>query len=212
MTATTVRPPTRVARRARIGAVGGATWALLLIAFGLVSLEETGYGSLEFIAVASSIWLFGVLPPVLLVVGHLALRDALGRAGGRLQHVGIALAVTGLGAMTLGNGIEIASLSAGGHTVAVGHGIFLVGCLVSILGALLLGITVLRTRRDAASRAAGWLLACALPLGIGIGFLGSLVWPENDGAFFAAMTVPTGVAWLLLGVSLASDHRASATT
>jgi hypothetical protein len=211
MTATTVHRPTPVARRARIGAVGGAMWALLPIAWGLVSLEDTEYGSFQFVAVAAAFWLFGVLPPVLLVVGHLALRDSLGTAGGRPGRVGIPVAATGLAAMALGNGIEIASLSAGGDTVDAGHAIFLVGFLVSIVGALLVGITVIRQRRDGASRTAGWLLALALPLGIAVGFVGSLVWPESDGGFFAAITVPTGVAWLLLGGALTADRTAPPT-
>jgi hypothetical protein len=211
MTATTVHPPTTVTRRAHIGAAGGTMWALLPFAWGLVSLEDTEYGSFQFVAVAAAFWLFGVLPPVLLIVGHLALRDTLAGTGGRVGRTGLALAVTGLAAMALGNGIEIASLSVGGDTVDVGHAIFLVGFLVSIVGALLVGITVIRRRRDTASRIAGWLLALALPLGIAIGFVGSLVWPENDGAFFAAITVPTGVAWLLLGQSLTASHTASRT-
>ena len=209
MTATTVHRPASTTRRAHIGAVGGAMWALLPIAWGLVSLEETEYGSPQFIAVAAAFWLFGVLPPVLLIAGHLALRDTLAGTGGRVGRTGIVLATTGLAAMALGNGIEIASLSAGGDTVDWGHAIFLGGFLVSIVGALLVGITVLRRRRDGASQIAGWLLALALPLGIAIGFVGSMVWPENDGAFFAAITVPTGVAWLLLGRSLAADSTAS---
>ncbi|HLM04458.1 MAG TPA: hypothetical protein VK402_04610 [Blastococcus sp.] len=211
MTATIVHRPTPVARRARTGAVGGAMWALLPVAWGLVSLEDTEYGSPQFVAVAAAFWLFGVLPPVLLVAGHLALRDALDGDAGRVGRVGIVTAATGLAAMALGNGIEIASLSAGGDTVDWGHAIFLGGFLVSIAGALFVGITVIRRRRDGASRTAGWLLAFALPLGIAIGFVGSLVWPENDGAFFAAITVPTGVAWLLLGQSLTAERSPSAT-
>lgn len=212
MSATTVTAqPTTVERRARIGAAGGALWALLPVAWGLVSLEDTAFGTPQFVAVAASYWLFAVVPPVLLVVGHLALRDALGAAAGTVGRIGIVLAAVGLGAMALGNGIEIASLSAGGDTVAAGHAVFLVGFLVSIVGALLVGITVLRRRRDGRARTAGWLLVLALPLGIAIGALGSLVWPGNDGAFFAAISVPTGLAWLLLGFALAGRRETSAT-
>lgn len=202
-TQTTAQTDT-VTRRARIGMLGAALWALLPVTWGAVSLEDTDFGSAAFVAVAASYWFFAVVPPVLLIVGHLALRDALGRAAGQVGRIGIGLASAGLGAMALGNGIEVASLSAGSGTVAVGHGIFLVGFLVSIVGGLLVGITVIRRRRDSASRTAGRLLALALPLGFAIGTLGSLVWPDNDGWFFAAITLPTALAWLLLGRSLAA--------
>ena len=51
------------------------------------------------------------------------------------------------------------------------------------------------------------MLALALPLGIGIGILGSAIDPQNDAWFFAAICVPTGIAWVLLGASLRSVRR-----
>jgi hypothetical protein len=192
MTATTVPAPTAVASRARIGAVGGALWALFPLAFGLVHLDETAFGTPGFFAVAASYWLFGVLPPLLLVVGHRALGGALGPAAGRVGRIGLVLAAVGLGAMALGNGIEVASMTVGGGEVGFGHAVFLIGFLVSIVGGVLLGLVVVQKRRDGLSRDAGLLLALALPLGVTIGIAGSSVDPGNDGWFFAAITVPTG--------------------
>jgi hypothetical protein len=106
--------------------------------------------------------------------------------------------------MAVGNGIELASISAGGDTVALGHTIFFVGFLVSVVGGMLTGVPVIRHRSDGPSRVAGWLLALALPLGIGISLLGSLIAPENDAAFWAGIALPTGLAWLLLGRALTS--------
>ena len=207
MTATTVPVPTTLAARARLGAVGGVLWALFPLAFGLVSLEETEFGTPAFFAVAASYWLFGVLPPLLLVVGHRALRDALGDTAGKVGRTGLVLAAVGLLAMAVGNGIEVASMSVGGGEVGFGHGVFLIGFLVSIVGGVLLGIVVIRNRADALARAAGLVLALALPFGIGLGILGSAVDPGNDGWFFAVITVPTGVAWVLLGTALRSARR-----
>jgi hypothetical protein len=51
------------------------------------------------------------------------------------------------------------------------------------------------------------LLTLALPFGIALGLLGSAVAPENDAAFWAAISVPTGMAWVLLGRSLATTAR-----
>jgi hypothetical protein len=114
-----------------------------------------------------------------------------------------------MGAMGVGNGIEVASISAGGGEVSLGHAVFLIGFLVSVLGGIVLGVTVIRRRSDVLSRAAGWLLTLALPVGIGIGVLGSAVDPNNDAWFWAAIAVPTGIAWVLLCRSLQTSQAAA---
>src|SRR5690349_4030421 len=101
MSTTPLSSPTPVHRRARIAVVGGALWALFPLAFGLVSLEETEFGTPAFFAVAASYWLCGVLPPLLLVVGHRALKEALGRAAGKVGRLGLVLAAAGLSAMAV---------------------------------------------------------------------------------------------------------------
>lgn len=209
MTATTVatgRSDT-IARRATLGTLGAALWVLLPAAWAAGSPEDHALGSLPFVAVTASYWVFLVLAPALVIAGHLALRAALGSAAGGVGLAGIVLGGLGFGAMALGNGIEVASISTGGGEVALGHTIFLIGFLGSIVGALLVGITVLRRRRDALSRVAGWVLVLALPLGIGIGMLSSVLAPESDTGFWAAISVPAGTAWLLLGRSLTVHHR-----
>jgi hypothetical protein len=210
MTATTTpptTPTTTVARRATLATVGAVLWVLLPAAWVVTGSEEQQSGALSSVAVAVSDWVFLVLAPALLVVGHTALRAALGPAAGRVGTTGIVLAALGLGAMALGNGVEVGSMTTGGGEVAAGHALFLVGFLVSILGGLIAGVTVVRARRDALSRIAGWVLVLALPLGIGIGALGSVLAPGNDAGFWAAIAVPTGFAWLLLGPSLAAAPR-----
>ena len=136
-----------------------------------VSIDDVEFGSLSFVAVAASYWIFAVLPPALIVAGLAALRRALGADAG-LGAAGIVVSAVGIGAMALGNGIEVASISVGGGEVALGHALLLIGFLVSIVGGILLGIVVFRRRRDWPSRGAGLLLALALPVGIGIGVLG----------------------------------------
>jgi hypothetical protein len=51
------------------------------------------------------------------------------------------------------------------------------------------------------------LLTLAVPLGIGIGALGSALDPNNDAWFWAAISTPTAIAWVLLGASLRSTRR-----
>jgi hypothetical protein len=194
--------PSILSRRARAGTVGAVLWTLSSGVWAVSEMEDQEFGSLRFVAVAVAWWVSMVLSAALLVVGHTALRSALGPAAGRVGSIGTVLAAAGIGSMGLGIGIEIASMTFGGGEVEVGHVILLIGYLVSLIGALLVGITVIRARPDGLSRTAGWLLVLALPLGIGIGLLGSAVAPENDAVFWAVLTVPTGVAWVLLGTSL----------
>ena len=198
---------TTVSRAATAGLVGGALWALMPVAWNVVSVDDVEFGTLSFVAVAASYWIFAVLPPALVVVGLVALRRALGPDAGRVGAVGLVLAMIGTAAMSLGIGIEVASISAGGGEVDLGHALLLIGFLVSIVGGVLLGIVVFRRRTDALSRTAALLLALALPLGIGLGMLGSAVDPENDAWFWAAIAVPTGIAWVLLGASLRATRR-----
>jgi hypothetical protein len=199
---------TTATRSATIGLIGGALWALQPVAWSVTDLTDQEFGSLPFVAVALSYWIFAVLPPALIVVGLGALRRVLGP--GLPGRVGSVLAAVGLAAMTAGMGIEVASMSVGGGEVALGHALFLLGFLVSVVGSLPLGIVVFRRRRDPLSRIAGLLMALALPLGIGIGILGSIIAPDGDAGFFAAISVPTGIAWVLLGRALSAAQRSTA--
>jgi hypothetical protein len=214
MTATTARIPTpqsTVSRRARLATVGAVLWTLSPGIWAISGPESQEFGSLAFVAVTLSWWVGMVLAPALLVVGHTALRAALGPAVGKVGTIGVVLSAIGIGSMGLGIGIEVASMSVGGGEVALGHMILLGGYLLALVGALLTGITLIRQRRDGQSRAAGWLLVLALPLGIAIGMLGSAVAPESDAVFWAVLTLPTGIAWVLLGRSLSATVRSPET-
>ena len=205
MTAIATPTPTgTVARRARLGTVGAVLWTLSSGVWAVSEVGDQPFGSLGFVAVAVAWWISMVVAPLLLVLGHTALAAVLGPVTGRIGRAGVWTAAAGLAAMGLGIGIEVASMSAGGGEVAAGHGILLAGFLVALLGGLVTGVTVIRRLADAAARVAGWLLALALPLGIGIGVLGSMLAPESDAVFWAVLTLPTGIAWVLLARSLAT--------
>lgn len=207
MTTTTGRPSTptsTVPRRAHLGAAGGALLALSPAAW-TTDIETVGTGTASFVAVALSYWIAAVVAPALIVVGATALRAALGDRAGRAGTVGIVLTAVGFGAVTLGNGIEMASLTAGGGTVTAGYVIASAGMLAGFLGSLLIGITLLRGRRPGGYRIAGWLLVLAVPLAVGLGVLFASLLPDNDAGFAVATSVPTGIAWALLGISLARD-------
>jgi hypothetical protein len=198
---------TTVTRAATTGLVGGALWALLPVAWKVGDASEYEFGTLSHAAVSVSYWIFGVIAPALVVVGLVALRRSLGPDAGRVGTVALVLSIAGVTAMSLGLGIEVASISFGGGEVSLGHALLLVGFLVHVAGSIPLGIVVFRKRRDALSRVAGLLLTLALPLGIGLGMLGSALDAQDDAWFWAAIAVPTGVAWVLLGLSLRSVDR-----
>jgi uncharacterized membrane protein len=109
--------------------------------------------------------------------------------------------------MLLGNGTEMATLTFAGTESDLGHSVFLIGFLALVIGSLLLGIALLRNRRGALVRWAGVLMVGMLPVGIGLGIGLNAVSPHSDLGFWAAITVAYGVAWVLLGRSLAAPYK-----
>ena len=198
-----------VQRGGTAGLVGGALWALLPVVF-TVHLEDTARGTLAFVAVAAAAWVVGALSLVLLLVGLSRLRAGLVDGGGRLGAVGVVVSGLALLAMLVGNGTELATLTVSGTESDLGHSALLIGFLALVIGSLLLGIALLRGRREPLVRWAGALMAGMVPLGIGLGVLLNAVAPHTDLGFWAAITVPYGVAWVLLGRSLAASGRTRA--
>jgi len=200
MTTTTVR------RGGTAGLVGGTLWALAPVVF-MVHLDDTEPGTLAFVAVAVAAWVAGGLSLVLLLVAVSRLRAGLTDGGGRLGAVGVVVSGLGLLAMVVGNGTELTTLTFSGNESDLGHSAFLIGFLVLVVGSLLLGIALLRGRREPMVRWAGALMVGMVPLGIGLGVLLNAVAPHTDLGFWAAITVPYGVAWILLGRSMSASGR-----
>jgi vacuolar-type H+-ATPase subunit I/STV1 len=177
--------------------VGGAMWALFPFGTSLASIEKAGTS-----AYAASVAYYGLMavaPLLLLMVGLAGIHAAQRGAYGRLGRVGFPVSILALGLMFAGNGVEVASLTFRGSESAVGHFAFLIGFLILLIGSALVGLAVWRTRRDAPARFGSSLLMGALPLGIFLAVVfGSLV-PESDLGFWAAIAIPSGVAWVVLG-------------
>lgn len=177
--------------------VGGALWALFPFGTPIANIEEAGTPG--YAASVAYDWLMGVLPLLLLLVGLAMLYLSQRGIYGWLGKVGFPISILALGAMFAGNAIEVSTLTFLGSESAVGHFTFLIGFLILLIGSVLVGLAIWRTRRDAPSRAGSLLLICALPLGILLAIvLGSLV-PKSDLGFWAAIAIPFGVAWLVLG-------------
>ena len=177
--------------------MGGALWALFPFGTPIANIEEPG--TLAYPASVAYYGLMAVIPLLLLLVGLAMLYAAHRGTYGRLGKVGFPVSILALGLMFTGNAVEVASLAFFGTTNAVGHFTFLTGFLMLLVGSVLVGLAIWRVRRDTPSRLGSLLLIGALPFGILLAVvLGSLV-PESDLGFWAAVAVPFGVAWVVLG-------------
>lgn len=199
---------TTTPRAARAALVGGILWALVPFVFSLPDPSHVS-GTLEFVAVAVVSWLCGAVSLVLLIAGVLGLRGALGDQAGRLGTSGIVVSVVGLVGMLGGLGTELLTTTIWGVENGPGHAVFQIGLLVLLVGQILLGITIFRRRTDGLARAGALLMALALPVGIALVLLGGVLFPDSDFGFWAGMTLPTGIAWALVGRSMATSRTAT---
>ena len=71
------------------------------------------------------------------------------------------------------------------------------------LGSALLGLAITGVMRDPLSQLAGLLLTIGVPLGLLVAFAARA---NADFSFWAGLTMPYGLAWMLLGVPLASER------
>lgn len=193
--------PTTTSRAARAAVVGGLLWALVPFVFSLPEPSRIS-GTLEFIAVAAASWLCGAVSLALLIAGVMGLRSALGNRAGRLGTSGIVATTVGLVAMLAGMGTELVTTTIWGSENDLGHAAFQVGFLVLVVGQILLGITVFRRRTDGPARSGALLMALALPVGVALVLLVGFLFPGSDAGFWAGMTIPTGIAWVLVGCAL----------
>src|SRR4051794_16022554 len=195
-TLTTPLPPSTIRRGALAAVVGGTLWALMP---AVMSVHPSG-GALAAVAGDLAMFVFAVLTPALLLValrgGYAVLEP------GRLRTAAAALCGPGIAAILLGLGTEAMTMTFAGVENDIGHLVFLCGELVLVVGEFLLGIAILRRRRDGLARAAALCFVLALPIGVGLAFLLNAVAPGTDAGFWAAFTVPTGVGWLLFGRAL----------
>jgi hypothetical protein len=199
---------TTIRRGATAAMVGGALWALLPAAFS-IHPEPGKPGTLVFVAGVLVTWLFAVIAPALLLFGVRGATAAL--PSGPWRTAAAAVCTAGLAGIVAGMGTEAFALTAAGVENDVGHVVFLISVCVLVIGELLLGITVLRGRRDGPARAAAVPFVLALPLGVGLAVLLNAVAPGTDAGFWVAFTVPTGIGWLLLGRAVLPRTRAERT-
>ena len=117
-----------------------------------------------------------------------------------MGEAGLLTSALALGAMALGNGIELYTVMTRGTESEVGHTIFLIAFLALIAASVLVGQVFVRRRWSAGVRWGGLLLLLALPLGVLLLIVGGALSPDTDLGFWSALTVPYALARVLLAV------------
>jgi hypothetical protein len=183
-----------------VSIVGGLLWACLPPVFVYLGPGLENPATAGFALAATSMWLVGVVSLLLLLLGLAHLRwighDRLGRLG----EAGVVVSALALGAMALGNGIELYTVMTRGTESDLGHTIFLIAFLVLMVASVLVGQAFVRRRWSAGVRWAGLLLLLALPLGVLLLVVGGALSPDTDLGFWSALTVPYALARVLLAV------------
>jgi len=87
----------------------------------------------------------------------------------------------------------------GGSVAWVAYLTLLVGFFILVWGSALLGLAIMGTLRDPLLYLGGLLLAIVVPLGLLFVFVTGAAW---DLEFWVGLTVPYGVAWMVLGFAL----------
>ena len=189
--------------------VGGLLWACLPPVF---VYADNGFGKPATVASALadiSKWLVGVVSLLLLLFGLAQLwwlgHDRLGRSG----QAGVVVSALALGAMALGNGVELYTVTTRETESDIGHTIFLSALLVLIVASVLLGQVFVRRRWSAGVRWAGLFLLLVLPLGILFLVLGQLASPDTDLGFWSALTVPYALARTVLALFTPTGNKVS---
>ena len=181
---------------ARAGMLGGLLWAL----FPLGELPEvesmlTPQGSLAYYGLGY------LLPQLLLLMGLARLHTLRRRSYGRLGTLGFHVSLVALVLAFVGGALEMTETAAMGTGSTVGYLTLIMGFLLLAWGSVLLGLAITGTLHDPLSYLGGLLLTIAIPLGLLFVFMAGAAWEPY---FWVGLTVPYGVAWLVLGYALIS--------
>ena len=190
-----------IGRGAVASMVGGALWALTPLREPLLG------GRFPEHPVFRPYNLVLLVITVLLAVGLWALRARYKGSYGRLGTAGVVVVFVGYALMFLGSFPAVVLSPEGSRgLIMAGQDLGFLGALVAGVGAVLLGIALLRTRL--APRAAALLLILALPVGfLGVILVAALGFVDIAGL---PLTVMYGGAWIVIGTHLGSQGRPTA--
>jgi hypothetical protein len=184
--------PTRWSARA--GLVGGLLWAL----FPLGELPSahsvlTPEGSLAYFGLG---YLYATL---LLLMGLKGLHAIHRRSYGWLGSVGLFVSFGALIVAFAWGAFEMMNMASTSTASTVAYLTLIVGFFILAWGSALLGVAITGTLRDPLLYLGGLLLTIAVPLGFLFVLVTGAAW---DFEFWAGLTVPYGVSWMVLGYAL----------
>ena len=186
------------------GLFGGLLWALFPLGeLPAAHLVLTPKGSLAY-------YCLGYLcATLLLLMGLKGLHAIHRRSYGWLGSVGLFVSFTALVVAFAGGAFVMMNMASTGTVRTVAYLTLIVGFFILVWGSALLGLAITRTLRDPPLYLGGLLLAIAVPLGFLFVFATGAAWNFE---FWVGLTVPYGVAWMVLGYALLEARGTAAQT
>jgi hypothetical protein len=187
---------------ARAGMLGGLLWVLFpLGALPVADLVLTPQGSLAYYSLGY------LCAALLLLMGLKGLHAIHRRSYGWLGSVGFYVSLVALVLTFVGGAFGMMNTVATGIGSTVAYLTVIMSFFTLAWGSTLLGLAITGTLHDPPSYVGGLLLAIAVPLGFLFVFAAGVAW---DFGFWVGLTMPYGVAWLLLGYALLTAESIAA--
>jgi hypothetical protein len=176
------------------GLVGGLLWAQ----FPLGELPEahsvlTQKGFLAYFGIGY------LCAALLLLMGLRGFHAIHRRSYGWLGRVGLLVSFAALVVAFAGGAFEMMNMASVSTVSTMAYSTLIVGFLLLAWGSALLGLAITGTLRNPFLYLGGLLLTIAVPLGLLFVFVTGAA---LDFEFWAGLTVPYGVAWMVLGCAL----------
>jgi hypothetical protein len=186
------------------GLFGGLLWALFPLGeLPAAHLVLTPKGSLTYYGLGY------LCATLLLLMGLKGLHAIHRRSYGWLGSVGLFVTFAALVLAFAGGAFEMMNMASTGTASTVAYLTLIVGFFILVWGSALLGLAITGTLRDPPLYLGGLLLAIAVPLGFLFVFVAGAAW---DFEFWVGLTVPYGVAWMVLGYALLGARGTAAQT
>jgi hypothetical protein len=182
----------------RRGGLAGMLGGLLWVLFPLGELPEVDL----LLAPHVSLAYYGLgylLPQLLLLMSLQRLHAFHSRSYGWLGTMGFYVSFVAVVLAFVGGAFELTKTAATGIGSIVAFLTVILSHFILAWGSALLGLAITGTLHDPASYLGGLLLTIAVPLGFLFVFAAETAW---DLGFWVGLTMPYGVAWLVLGYAL----------
>jgi hypothetical protein len=190
----------------RWGGLAGVLGGLLWVVFPLGELPEVDL----LLTPQVSLAYYGLgylLPQLLLLMGLQRLHAFHRRSYGWLGTIGFYVSFVALTIALVGGAFEMTKTADTGTGSTVAYLTVIMSFFILAWGSALLGLAITATHSDLPSYLGGLLFTIAVPLGLLFVFATGGAW---DFGFWVGLTVPYGVAWLLLGYALLTARSTAA--